>query len=143
MKQFSFGVLLALLTFSTASFAEVGEVFSFGEGNVMGGSLSNSTELTLQKNHPSEADRYYDFKCKKSGLLKKNHLVFKVVEKSTKTVLIQGEDDVKDCGGLLRDIYRIAFERDAHVVVALTEEADDKGIHGVNVSVSWKVEVVK
>jgi hypothetical protein len=126
---------------SSASRADVGQVFTFGEGNVEAGSISNSVELNLMKN--VQDDRYYSFECKKSGFLKKNHLVFQVVEKGTKDIIVQAEADVKDCKQQLRDIYRVAFERKSHAVVVLSEEANDKGIFELSINYSSQLEVVR
>lgn len=134
-------LLITTMLISSASRADVGSVFSFGRGNTMSGSLSNSVELGLAKH--GEDDRYYVFECKKSGMFKKNHLVFQVVEKGTKDVIVQAEADVKDCKQQLRDIYRIAFERKAQAVVALSEEANEKGIYELSISYSSELEVVQ
>ncbi len=139
MKHFIFAIAFV----SLSAQADVGEVFSFGRGNVMAGGISNSVDMNLQRHGESEADRYYELNCTKSGLFKKNKLVFKVVDKSTRDVIIQAESKVNDCPQLLRDIYSIAFERKAAAVIALTDEANEKGVRGLRVSFSRSVEAVE
>ncbi len=134
--------VIALAFVSLAAHADSSDVFSFGRGNVMSGGISNSVDMSLKKHGESEADRYYEFKCMKSGLLKKNKLVFKVIERSSKTAIVEASSKVDDCPQLLRDIYHIAFERKAAAVVAL-KDADDKGARGLSVSFSRSVEVVE
>lgn len=135
-------LIVALAFASLTVHADSSDVFSFGRGNVMSGGISNSVDMSLKKHGESENDRYYDFKCTKSGILKKNKLVFKVVEKSTKSVIVEASSKVDDCPQLLRDIYHVAFDRKAAAVVVL-KDADDKGMRKLSVSFSKSVEVVE
>lgn len=139
-KKFALSLFVGMLSLSAFSFEDVSNAFTFGRSNVMSGNLSGS-QLQLKRKATSEADRYYDFKCTKSGFLKKNHLVFKVVLQDSKDVILQAEADVENCGELLKSIYRVAFEKDESVTIALTETTNDKDIYGLSVSYSKSVPV--
>ena len=134
-------LLFVAMVLSSSVRADVGEVFSFGRGNTSAGGMSDGIKLDLVKNN--EADRYYLFQCKKSSLFKRNHLVFQVVEKGSNDVLIQAETNVDDCKAELKNIYEIAFEPKAQIVVALTEVHDEKGVYGMRISQNFSVDVVE
>ncbi|MFL5784898.1 MAG: hypothetical protein ACJ76H_09835 [Bacteriovoracaceae bacterium] len=134
-------LLFIAVILSSSVRADVGEVFAFGRGNTTAGGMSNGIKLDLERNN--ESDRYYLFQCKKSSLFKKNHLVFQVIEKGSNDVLTQAETNVDDCKAELKNIYEVAFERNAQIVVALTEVHDEKGVYGMRISENFSVDVVE